>query len=149
MGQICKSSNLFVAENGMVKLENFNVQYSDKQKKIEAEICKIYQDAKIEMPQLSAILSQYPKNTDEAKQIISALIIKQMIIPLNDSFFMWKPFYDDVVEKSMARWKNKDPMSLADFRDFWQTSRKFALPILEYFDSKKITKKIDDVRKWL
>ena len=37
-------------------------------------------------------------------------------------------------------------ITLAEFRDLLGTSRKYAVTILEYFDEKKITRKIDDVR---
>ncbi|MCL1975511.1 MAG: SelB C-terminal domain-containing protein, partial [Firmicutes bacterium] len=42
--------------------------------------------------------------------------------------------------------KNTGGFSLAQARDLWHTSRKYALPLLEYFDQEKITKRIADKR---
>ncbi|NMD38034.1 MAG: hypothetical protein GYA87_05060, partial [Christensenellaceae bacterium] len=48
-----------------------------------------------------------------------------------------------------AAWGKDDKFTLAQFRDLMETSRKYALLVFEYWDSKKITKKIDDYRIWL
>jgi selenocysteine-specific elongation factor len=40
-------------------------------------------------------------------------------------------------------------MTVAEIRDVLQTSRKYALPFLEYPDSNKITMRVGDVRKLL
>jgi selenocysteine-specific elongation factor len=40
-------------------------------------------------------------------------------------------------------------MTVAEFRDILGTTRKYALPILEYLDSNKITLRVGDVRKFL
>jgi selenocysteine-specific elongation factor len=40
-------------------------------------------------------------------------------------------------------------MTVAEFRDILGTTRKYALPFLEYLDSHKITLRVGDVRKFL
>ena len=40
-------------------------------------------------------------------------------------------------------------MTVAEFRDLLGTSRKFALPYLEYLDSNHVTLRVGDVRKLL
>ena len=41
--------------------------------------------------------------------------------------------------------KNKE-ITMAEFRDLARTSRKFAVPIMEYFDSQKLTQRVGDKR---
>ena len=149
MEHINSKSQLFDTQSAMIKLKSFTVTYTEKQKKMKEEICQAYKSAGIEMPLQSIILSNYPNNTEDAKQLISALIVEQLLVPLSVSFLIWKPLYDEIIEKSKSHWANQTQMSLAEFRDFWGTSRKYALPILEYFDKQKITKKIEDIRIWL
>ncbi|MGB9904128.1 MAG: SelB C-terminal domain-containing protein, partial [Desulfotomaculales bacterium] len=40
----------------------------------------------------------------------------------------------------------KGEITVGEARDLWKTSRKFALPLLEYFDRLKVTKRIGDKR---
>jgi selenocysteine-specific elongation factor len=46
-------------------------------------------------------------------------------------------------------YSKKNEMTVAEFRDILGTTRKFALPFLEYLDSSKITLRIGDVRKFM
>jgi selenocysteine-specific elongation factor len=40
-------------------------------------------------------------------------------------------------------------MTVAEFRDLLNTTRKYALPFLEFLDSQKVTLRTGDVRKLL
>ena len=40
-----------------------------------------------------------------------------------------------------------EPISTADFRDRYQTSRKYAIPLLEYFDRTGLTVRMGEVRR--
>jgi selenocysteine-specific elongation factor len=44
---------------------------------------------------------------------------------------------------------NKPELTVAEFRDLLNTSRKFALPFLEHLDAAKVTLRIGDARKLL
>jgi selenocysteine-specific elongation factor len=45
--------------------------------------------------------------------------------------------------------KGKKDMTVGEFRDLIATTRKFALPFLEYLDTNKITLRVGDGRKIL
>jgi selenocysteine-specific elongation factor len=54
-----------------------------------------------------------------------------------------------MIEKLRAFFLKKPEMTVAEFRDILKTTRKYALPFLEYLDSNKVTMRIGDVRKFL
>ena len=54
-----------------------------------------------------------------------------------------------MIENLRSFFSKKPDMTVAEFRDVLQTSRKYALPFLEYLDSNKITMRVGDVRKLL
>jgi selenocysteine-specific elongation factor len=43
----------------------------------------------------------------------------------------------------------KPEMTVAEFRDLLNTTRKYALPLLEFLDSQKVTLRTGDIRKLL
>jgi selenocysteine-specific elongation factor len=51
-----------------------------------------------------------------------------------------------MVSKVTAHIQAKGPLSVADVRDMFGTSRKYILPFLEHLDAKKITKRVGDDR---
>ena len=67
-------------------------------------------------------------------------------IRITDSLHLDK----DVMEMIKADLKkyleeNKE-ITMAEFRDLARTSRKFAVPLMEYFDSQKLTQRVGDKR---
>jgi selenocysteine-specific elongation factor len=42
--------------------------------------------------------------------------------------------------------EEKKEITMAEFRDLAKTSRKFAVPLMEYFDSQKLTQRVGDKR---
>jgi selenocysteine-specific elongation factor len=57
--------------------------------------------------------------------------------------------FQKMVENLKSFFRNKPEMTVAEFRDILGTTRKFALPLLEYLDSHKITLRVGDIRKLL
>jgi selenocysteine-specific elongation factor len=41
----------------------------------------------------------------------------------------------------------KDSITAAEFRDRYQTSRKYAIPLLEYFDREGVTVRVGELRR--
>jgi selenocysteine-specific elongation factor len=51
-----------------------------------------------------------------------------------------------LVNKVQVHLQNKGSITLAELRDMVQTSRKYALPLLEYMDNMGITLRKGDIR---
>ena len=68
---------------------------------------------------------------------------------INDSLYMSRRHYDRMLELLKDFFSGKPEMTVAEFRDLLGTTRKYALPYLEYLDSNNITLRVGDVRKFL
>jgi selenocysteine-specific elongation factor len=52
------------------------------------------------------------------------------------------------VREDLIRWlSTKDAITPAEFRDQYQTSRKYVIPLLEYFDREGVTVRMGEVRR--
>ena len=80
------------------------------------------------------------------KDLLKLLGDEGRTVRINDSFHLHK----DAMEKIRADLKKyldeKKEITMAEFRDLAKTSRKFAVPLMEYFDSQKLTQRIGDKR---
>ena len=54
--------------------------------------------------------------------------------------------YDEMVSRITAHIKERGRVTLAEVRDMFDTSRKYAQALLEYLDEKKITRRVGDER---
>lgn len=93
-----------------------------------------------------------PPSLSELNQIggettIRALIDLQGLVHINDDIVFLKSTYDDIVETTLRIIDNHEVIDAKTLRDHLNTSRKYAIAILEHLDSIGITQRIGDVRK--
>jgi selenocysteine-specific elongation factor len=82
----------------------------------------------------------------DARDLLKLLADEGRTVRITDSLHLDR----DVVEKIKADLKKhlqeKKEITMAEFRDLARTSRKFAIPIMEYFDTQKLTQRVGDKR---
>jgi selenocysteine-specific elongation factor len=71
----------------------------------------------------------------------------KVIQRINDSLYLRREDFDLMIRKVREHYSENDTMTVGDFRDMLGTTRKYALPFLEYLDSNRITMRVGDERK--
>lgn len=138
----------FETSQDVIKLKNFLPKLSNEEQNAKEHILDIYKKSGIEAP-LASELIKNAKNKSVYQRIISALVFENMLIPISNDYLLHCDVYNEILSKAKSKWSKTDKFTLAEFRDLLNTSRKYALLLFDYWDSKKITKKIDDYRIWL
>ena len=65
---------------------------------------------------------------------------------VGENFWLDKIGLDNIISDIKLHFKSKDLLTINDFKSLTGLSRKSAIPLLEYFDRKKITFRNDNVR---
>jgi selenocysteine-specific elongation factor len=79
-------------------------------------------------------------------EIISALMHQGTVVRLSEDVLFLRETYNDVTGRIIAHIKAHGSMTVAQVRDAFNTSRKYALAIMEYLDEKKVTRRVGDER---
>jgi selenocysteine-specific elongation factor len=56
------------------------------------------------------------------------------------------PAYQDMVQRTTAHIEEHGQITVADVRDLFGTSRKYALALLEHMDHQRVTRRVEDAR---
>ncbi len=78
--------------------------------------------------------------------LLNLLIDRKEVIKVADGVVFSTDAYTRMVERISAHIQTQGKVSLPEVRDMFQTSRKYAQAILEYLDSKKVTRRVGDER---
>ena len=78
--------------------------------------------------------------------LLNLLVQRHEIVKVSDSVVFSTSAYNKMVEEVTAHIKAQGKITLAEVRDMFKTSRKYAQAFLEYLDSKKITRRAGDER---
>ncbi|MDP2167547.1 MAG: selenocysteine-specific translation elongation factor [Thermodesulfovibrionales bacterium] len=97
-------------------------------------------------PEISAGLSMAEK---QVADILGNMQKQGSVVRINDSVFLSRPVYEEMLNLLWGFFSKKPEMSVSEFRDLLGTTRKYAVPFLEYLDSNNITLRVGDIRKFL
>ena len=87
-----------------------------------------------------------PSNQIPEPDLLNVLIQQHQVVKVSDDVVFSASTYDKMVEKVTAYIKVNGKVTLAEVRDLFQTSRKYAQALLEYLDEKRITRRTGDER---
>ncbi len=79
-------------------------------------------------------------------EVLNALIEQGRIIKLSDGVLFLHETYEDAVGRLVAYLREHSKMTAAEARDVLGTTRKYILPLLEYLDMVRITRRLGDER---
>jgi selenocysteine-specific elongation factor len=90
----------------------------------------------------------YSPPTDNALDpaLLAVLTERGSVVRINDSIVFATSAYTEMLGRIVDHLKANGAITVADVRDAFGTSRKYALPLLEYLDQQKITRRNGDER---
>ena len=78
--------------------------------------------------------------------LLNLLIEKRLVVKVSNDVIFLASIYDKMVDDIIAEIKSQGKVTVAEVRDLFHTSRKYALALMEYLDTQKITRRVGDER---
>ncbi len=141
------------AEKDYIKASSHNQELSLDDKSVKKNILQIYQTADLQVPTLENALDDAVKatkiSTQNARKIFQMLLTSNEIVKVTEEFYFAQESINNLVEKikNFAETESENRLiTMAEFKEIAGVSRKYAIPLLEYFDREKITRRAGDKR---
>lgn len=144
--------DLVQTDNSVIRLRDFDpLQALDAvDKKIAGEIAAAFKAGGLQPPELNEVLQGNPQR----KHLYLFLAETGELVPLhnketNRTLVFHRHSIDQAARKLEQAYPNSTAFTMADARKLLDTSRKYAIPLLEYLDGLRVTVRIGDKRKLL
>lgn len=82
----------------------------------------------------------------DSKEIISLLVERGILIKITPELLIHKDSLQNAENAIRQYLESNGQITVAQFRDLIGSSRKYVVPLLEYFDSKRVTRRMGDQR---
>lgn len=128
-----------------VALPSHKVEYKPEHLAVLARLEKRYLDAGFEIPELEECIAD-EKDKELARQIIESMSESGRLKRLTYQYYMHSSHFDEAMKRFYDHMNKQGRITLAEYRDLLNTSRKYAVLILEYLDQQRITAMADDAR---
>jgi len=138
--------HVITAAGPKIALYGFVVEYSDDDKRLLNEIESRLRTSGFMPPSQEELFGLYPKDKAALKRIFDAQLDTGNFIMVAPQMIFSRETLDRAWELAKAFIQENGQITLAQFRDIIGASRKFALPLLEYFDKQGLTRMEQDAR---
>ncbi|MBM9537635.1 selenocysteine-specific translation elongation factor [Desulfobulbus alkaliphilus] len=130
-----------------IKLAGHTVTLQVNEQEMEQKIGALYQQAGLTPPNLKEVLATFTEFTEkQIRQVIDLLIAKGMVIKVNESLCFHAPAIEQLQQELITYIRREGEIDAPRFKELTGLTRKFSIPLLEYFDKIKLTIRIDDKR---
>jgi selenocysteine-specific elongation factor len=129
-----------------VRLAGRGVELKDEEAKAKQQIEKAFADAGLKVPLMKEVLDKLPVDKARAQKLVTLLLRDRVLIKLTDDLVFHQTALQGL-RQLMATQKAKTPkIDVATFKDLLGVTRKYAIPLLEYLDQQRITRRVGDER---
>jgi selenocysteine-specific elongation factor len=148
-GNLITSCEDIVIEKEVVRLATFSVALSQVEETLKTNILGLLEKGGFQPPRREELYQSLNLDPKHLSDILKIMVKEGSIVRINDSMYITSSVYMKTIANLKEFFSRKSEMTVAEFRDILNTTRKYALPFLEYLDSNKITLRVGDVRKLL
>ena len=129
-----------------VRLASHRVQLAGDEDNLRRSIASVYTNAGLTPPSLNDVYEKFSHNKTMAQNIVQLMIKEGELIKINEDLCFARPVMDGLREDYKARLIKDGKATPATFKELTGLSRKYIIPLMEYFDSSKLTVRVEDHR---
>lgn len=133
-----------VAEGDTVRLATHKVVLQHDEAQASGAIEKAFQDAGLTVPALNEVLAKSGVEPARARSLLQILLRQRQLIKIADDLVFHRAAIDALRDR-LAPHKG-ERLSVGQFKDLAGISRKYAIPLLEYLDRERLTRRDGDER---
>ena len=135
---------MIVQEGEAVRLKEHQVTLARDQEKVRHEIEKIYLESGLKPPYFRELKEKFPGNTGH--DILQVMAKDRVLIKVKEDLYFHHHAIEELEGKLIGFLKENGEISTPQFKDMTGVSRKYTIPLIEYFDLSQVTVRVGDNR---
>ena len=138
--------NLIASDKDNVRLASHLVQLAGEEDTLRRSIASTYTQAGLTPPSLADVLNGFKDQKAKAQNIVKLMIKDGELIKINEDLCFTGEALTRLREEYKAQLVRDGQATPATFKDLTGLSRKYIIPLMEYFDTSKLTVRVGDHR---
>ena len=136
--ELVKSNNIYL-KSGRIFLAEQNIGFSKEIKNDLKKINDIIDNIDSNIISIKELILLSKMNPRKTKELVFLLIDNNSLLRINDEIIMSVNAFDEILSMIKTYFIDNKIMSISDFKNLTNLTRKNAIPILEYFDNRQFT----------
>ncbi|HEV2470134.1 MAG TPA: selenocysteine-specific translation elongation factor [Candidatus Sulfotelmatobacter sp.] len=133
----------------LIRLPGHGITLKDEEVESKKTIENAFAAAGLRVPALNEVIAGLKIDKSRAQKIVTLLLREKTLSKISEDLVFHRSALEEL-RRIVAIQKTKSPkMDVATFKDLTGVSRKYAIPLLEYLDRERITRRVGDTREIL
>jgi selenocysteine-specific elongation factor len=133
----------------LVRLPGRGVVMKDEEAESKKKIEDAFSSAGLKVPALQEVIAGLKVDKARAQKIVTLLLRDKVLIKISDELVFHHTALERLRQQLMAYKAKSRGIDVAKFKELTGVSRKYAIPLLEYLDRERVTKRVGDAREIL
>jgi selenocysteine-specific elongation factor len=146
LNQMLKNEEL-AAEEDTIRLPAHRVSLAVDQSQLREKIVQAYQRGGITPPYFKEICQSLNVEARDARDVLQLLVEENELIKVKEDLYFQHGAIDDLKKRLVAFLRDKGAISTPEFKEMTGASRKYVIPLAEYFDANNVTIRVGDTRQ--
>jgi selenocysteine-specific elongation factor len=148
LGMLVGEKKIEVAGD-LVRLPGHGVVMKDEEAESRKKIEDAFASAGLKVPALHDVIAGLKIDKVRAQKIVTLLLRETLLIKVSDELVFHRSALL-ALRRHLAAYKTKSrTIDVAKFKELTGVSRKYAIPLLEYLDRERVTRRVGDAREIL
>jgi selenocysteine-specific elongation factor len=148
LGSLLREKKIDLAGD-LVRLPGHGVVMKDEESESKKTIEAAFATAGLKVPALSEVIAGLKVDKARAQKIVTLLLREKVLIKISDELVFHRGALEEL-RRQMAAFKLKSTkIDVGKFKEMTGVSRKYAIPLLEYLDRERVTRRVGDAREIL
>ena len=137
------------ATGDLVRLPGLGVVMKDEETESKKKIEDAFAVAGLKVPALHEVIAGLKVDKSRAQKIVTLLLRDKVLFKVSDELVFHRTALDELRRLVAAQKLKSLKMDVAKFKELTGVSRKYAIPLLEYLDRERVTRRVGDAREIL
>lgn len=140
-------SNQVTVVGGQIALEGQGPKLSRAERVLLPQLVERIRAAGLSVPLLKELQAEQVKNRESVPQLLKLAEGAGDLVGLNSDIYLHRETMEGVKRRLEPAFRDRGGLTVSEIRELLDTSRKYAVPLCEYFDASGYTVREGDVRR--
>jgi selenocysteine-specific elongation factor len=140
------AAGTIVVDRDKVRLGSHGVRLTAEQQRVVDRLEQDYLTSEAAPPSPEEALGRAGLQGDEEHELFQVLVEARRLVRVKESLFFHAQALEAIQDKLVALLRERKEIGPPDIKDLLGISRKYAIPLLEYFDGRRVTMRVGERR---
>jgi len=116
------------------------------EERIRAQLAERFQNLGLQVDSANEIIDTLKVDRTIARKLIQLMLKENVLVKIGEDMFIDRSIMDKLIADLRAHKSHNPKLGVGEFKNLTGVTRKHAIPLLEYLDRQRVTKRVGDER---